>query len=144
MLVTTKCLGQVYLYQKQKSWEKVSCISHTIVETTEVFKAAIYIQVSADIKYKQQSEYFPDTPSMQKSQMILLFHSVTYMLFCIMNHRWWKGMRPLCISDFMRHLIAFWQTIDKILLVFDEPQPHVNLKFDLDRPPTRSHASFSR
>ena len=121
--------------------KNLSWISHKIVETTEVFKAAIYKQKSADT---QKSEYFADTPSTQKVQMILVFHSVTYMFFCIVNHRWWKGMRPLSISDLMRNLIAFWQTIDKILLVFDEPQPHVNLKFDLDCPPTRPHASFSR
>lgn len=94
--------------------------------------------------YTQKSEYFADTTSMQKMQMILVFHSVTYMFFCVVNHRWWKGMRPLSISDLMRNLIAFWQTIDKILLVSEEPQPHENLKFDLDCPPTRSHASFSR
>jgi hypothetical protein len=70
-------------------------------------------------------------------------YTTTYIFFCIVDHRWWKCMRSLGISDLMRYLIAFGQTIDEVLFVFDEAQPHINLKFGLDCPPTRSHSSFS-
>lgn len=70
-------------------------------------------------------------------------NSSTHKFAGVVDDRGRHGARSLRVPDLVWNLVALGQSVNEVLLVLHQPQPHVDLQLALDRPTTRPHSFFT-